>query len=72
MLIKMSRKNILVKNKVKAGAKSVNLRSTSLPPPAPPPKVGRVRMRIWKLMFDIEIGEVYSVNQEMDIGRRYL
>ncbi len=26
----------------------------------------------WKLMFDIEIGEVYSVNQELDIGRSCL
>jgi len=25
-----------------------------------------------KLMFDIKIGEVYSVNQEMDVGRRGL
>jgi hypothetical protein len=25
-----------------------------------------------KLMFDMEIGEVYSVNQEMDVERRGL
>jgi hypothetical protein len=30
--------------------------------------VGEELHNPWKLMFDIEIGEVYSVNQEMYIG----